>query len=184
MRTIAASVFVFMLASLASAADVDWKFYGEALLDGPSGGDSLCFYDAKTVAHASSGYIRVWTKCLAAEDFYSVMRTASDLGDELMDKAEERLRTGYVPPIIVIGEMQLKDASGITATEEFADGGTVASQVQLFAELNCGERMFRRLAISIPHKGERAYDQKPSDWQYVLPESSFATLLKILCPKQ
>jgi hypothetical protein len=42
MRIIAASVFVFMLASLASAADVDWKFYGTALLAGPSGGDSLC----------------------------------------------------------------------------------------------------------------------------------------------
>jgi hypothetical protein len=184
MRIIAASVFVFMLASRASAADVDWKFYDEALLDGPSGGYSLCFYDAKTVAQASSGYIRVWTKCLAAEDFSSVLRTEGDVGDDLVDKAERRLRTGYVPPIIEIGERELKNAPWIAAAEEFADGGTVASQVQLFAELNCGERMSRRLAISIPHKGERAYDQKPSDWQYVLPESGYATLLKILCPKQ
>jgi hypothetical protein len=183
MRIIAASVFVFMLASLASAADVDWKFYGVALLDGPRAGDSLCFYDAKTVPQASSGYVRVWTKCLAEEDFFSVMRTESGM-DDLMDKSERRLRTGYVPPIIVIGEMEFPDASGITATEEFADSGTVESQVQLFAELNCGERMFRRLAISIPHNGERAYDQKPSDWEYVLPESNYATLLKILCPKQ
>ena len=121
---------------------------------------------------------------MAAEDFFSVLRTESDVGDELVDKAEGRLGTGYVPPIIEIGEMELKNAPWIAAAEEFADGGTVESQVQLFAELNCGERMFRRLAISIPHNGERAYDQKPSDWQYVLPESGYATLLKILCPKQ
>jgi hypothetical protein len=58
-RIIAACVLT-LLASSARAADVDWKLYGGASVSG----QSWCFYDAKSVARLSGGFIRFWTKCV------------------------------------------------------------------------------------------------------------------------
>jgi hypothetical protein len=41
------------------------------------------------------------------------MNTQSDLSDKAMDNADARLKTGYVPPIIVIGEMEFNDAQWV-----------------------------------------------------------------------
>jgi hypothetical protein len=56
------------------------------------------------------------------------------------------------------------------------------TNTRFFYELNCSERMMRRLSTYVRDlKGKEGFDDKPSGWEYVQPEGSGARLLKILC---
>ena len=178
MRIIAACALVLMLASSVQAADVDWKFYGGASIAGPSS----CFYDANTVAHTSSGYVRVWTKCLAQKDLVGE-RAKSDI-DKITGNAIRKAREGYVPPIIVFGKMEFDKALDVALYEEVANLVAIEPQAEIFEELNCSERMMRSLSVSLHVNGQSRFENKSGDWNYVAPEGNAATLLKILCPKQ
>jgi hypothetical protein len=67
-----------MLASPVEAADVDWKMYGFAVVGGPN----VCFYDASGITRASTGYVRVWAKCLLKKDMDAVdPKTGAKIGE-------------------------------------------------------------------------------------------------------
>lgn len=176
MRIIVTYALVLTLACSAKAADVDWKMYGGASVSGPS----FCFYDANSIARASSGHIRVWTKCLAQKDLDGV-DIKSDLGTKIVDRAARKIKEGYVPPIIVIGKMDFQQIPEIVAYEESANLSAIDPQARIFDEVDCSERMMRRLNTSIQANGQSGFQNKPSDWEYVPPEGNGATLLKILC---
>ena len=164
--------------ALAQTPDVDWKMYGGASV----AGQSFCFFDAKSVVHTSSGYIRVWTKCLAHKDLDGV-DIKSDLGAKIVDNAGRLVHEGYVPPIVAIGRIEFKQVPDVVAYEQIANLSAIESQAQIFEELNCSERMMRSLSVSIHANGQRGFKDKPSDWEYVPPEGNGATLLKMLCPR-
>ena len=166
-------------AALAQTTDVDWKLFGAASVDGAS----FCFFDAKSVACSSDGYIRVWTKCLAQKDLDG-FDAKSDLGTKIVRKAAKEVIEGYVPPIVVIGQMEFKQVPDIVVYEQIANLGAINSQAQIFDELNCRERMTRTLSISIYANGQRGFDSKTGNWEYVPPEGNAATLLKLVCPMQ
>ncbi len=52
----------------ARAADVDWKMYGTASIDG----GVVCFYEGNGVVAPASSTLRVWTKCLLQKDLDSI----------------------------------------------------------------------------------------------------------------
>ena len=79
---IAITVVITLFATFASAqtANVDWKYYGRAVVSGKTGKIELtCFYDANTIDHPTSGHVRVWTKCIDEKDM-SNFDYNSDLG--------------------------------------------------------------------------------------------------------
>lgn len=176
MRIVTVCTLALTLASSAHAADVDWKMYGGASVVG----QSFCFYDANSVARTSSGYIRVWTKCLAQNDLDG-LDIKSDLGTKIVDRAARKISEGYVPPIIAIGKMEFQQIPEIVAYEVSANLSAIEPQAQIFDELNCPERMVRSLSVSIHANGQGGFQNKPSDWEYVPPEGNAATLLKLLC---
>ncbi len=178
MRIIAAAI-VSMRASSAAASDVDWKLYGGVSVAGPT----FCFYDANSVGRTSSGYIRVWTKCLTQKALDGV-DSKSDLNTKIVHNAARKIIEGYVPPIIVIGESEFKEIAGIVGYEETANLGALDPQARIFYELNCSERMMRRLSTSIHANGRSDFQDEPSKWEFVPPEGNATTLLKILCHKQ
>lgn len=164
------------LASSAQAADVDWKLYGSASVTGTS----FCFYDAHSAARTSSGYIRVWTKCLAQKDLESADKN-DDVSRKIVESAARKITEGYVPPIVVIGKMDFAQIPEISAYEEIANLNSIGPRARFFEELNCSERMDRRLSTYLIINGESRQKDTPSDWEYVPPEGNVATLLKILC---
>jgi len=180
-RTIAGCLLLLNLSVSAKAADVDWKLYGGASVAGPS----FCFYDAKTVTRiATSGYIRVWTKCLAQKDLDGVNMN-DEVGKKIADNAADRIAAGYVPPIIVIGEMEFQQIPEIVGYEEIANVvSAIEPQSLIFEEMNCAERMMRNLSIRLNVNGQRALNKTPGEWDYVPPEGNGAMLLKLLCPRQ
>ena len=179
MRIIVACSLALALSSLARAADVDWKLYG-----GTSGaGPSFCFYEANSVVHSPGGYIRAWTKCLAQKDLESVDMD-SEVGKRIVDNAARKLSAMYVPPIAIVQDMDFNQAVVVIQYEETANLSNIEPQAQIFGELNCSERMMRRLSTSIHANGQSGSQNTPSEWEYVAPEGNGATLLKILCPTQ
>jgi hypothetical protein len=177
-RYILSLLFVLQCATV-QASNVDWKMYGGASVAGPS----FCFYDANTVTRASNGFVRVWTKCLAQKDLDGV-KLDDDIGKRILDGVAKRVIAGYVPPIIVIGQMEFNQLPDVAAYEEIADISAIQPQAEIFDELNCGERMRRNLSITIHTNGRSNFQDKPSEWKYVPPEGNAATLLSILCAKQ
>jgi hypothetical protein len=153
---------------------VDWKLYGGASVDGAS----LCFYDANGVVREPGNQIRVWAKCLPAEALGNVRLT-----DEITNDAAQKIVDGYVPPIVVVGEMKFDKIPEIVSGEEIANLDSVRPQSRFFYEIDCSERMIRALSVYIETKGKVGSSDKTADWEHVAPETNGARLLKILCPK-
>ena len=178
MRVIATCTIALTLASSARAADVDWKMCGGATADA----QSFCFYDANGVAIVHSGYVRVWTKCMRKADLESVY-FKGDRGRQIVDNAAKKVIDGYVPPIVAIGEMSVKQAVDVMAYEESANLGDSEERASFFLELNCSARMQRSLGSSVTPNDRAGFEPKPGDWEQVPPKGKGANLQKILCPK-
>ena len=176
---VVALVYTLMHASLAFAADVDWKMYGSATADAPS----FCFYDAKGVAVGPDGYVRVRTKCLLKVDLESVY-FKGDRGRQIVDNAAKKVAEGYVPPMVAIGKMSVKQAVDVIAYEESANLGDSEERPSFLSELNCSGRMQRRLGSYVKVNDRADFESKPGDWEYVPLDGKEKNLQEILCPKQ
>jgi hypothetical protein len=174
-----ALVYTLIYASLAFAADVDWKMYGSATADAPS----FCFYDAKGVAAGHDGYLRVRTKCLLKVDLESVY-LKGDRGRQIVDNAAKKVVEGYVPPIVAIGKMNVKQAVDVIAYEESANLSDSEERPSFLLELNCSARMHRSLGSYVKVNDKSGFEPKPGDWEYVPLEGKENNLLEILCSKQ
>jgi hypothetical protein len=124
--------------------------------------------------------LRVWTKCLLQQDLDSV-DPESELGKKIVESSAQKVATGYIPPIALIEDIDFNQGISVIGYEETANQSNIQPQVQVFYELNCSERMMRPLSTRVRIKGKDRFDDKPSDWKYVAPDSSGARLLKILC---
>lgn len=164
------------LSASAWAADVDWKMYGSASING----DVICFYDAKGVARTADSNARVWTKCLSQKDLNSI-DPDSELGKQIVESSAQKVIKGYVPPIVVVGDVNFDQITDVIPYEEAANLGHIQPHSSIFYEPNCSERMMRRLSTYIRAKGKDRFDEKPSSWDHVAPEGNGARLLKILC---
>jgi hypothetical protein len=176
-RSLIGCAVALALAASAWAADIDWKLYGSV-----SDMGTVCFYDAKGVARTADRHIRVWTKCLSQKDLDS-LDTESELGKKIIDNAVRKVMDHYVPPLALVEDVNFDQAMEVAGWEEAANLSNIQSQAQLFYELNCSERMMRRLSTYMRIKGKDRFDEKPSSWDHVAPEGNGARLLKILCPR-
>ena len=166
--------FGLALATSAQAADVDWKMYGTAPIDG----GVICFYESKGVITRPA--LRVWTKCLLQKDLDSV-DPESELGKKIVESSAQKVASGYIPPIALVEDIDFDQGMGVIGYEETANLSNIQDQTRFFYELNCSERMIRRLSTYIRKLGKEGYSDKLSNWEYVPPEGSGARLLKILC---
>lgn len=66
--------------------EVEWKFYGGGSPNEQRKEQSLCFYDASSVARQADGHIRVWTKCLSNPALNNTTRVYYEINcaDKLM----------------------------------------------------------------------------------------------------
>jgi hypothetical protein len=103
---------------------------------------------------------------------------AYDLPQEANERVAQKVAQYYIPPIaMVIDNLDVHRAASVTGDEEVANIGGIDPYFKAYDELNCAERMYRFLSITIHGRSGR----KPSEWDYVPPESSVAKLTKIVC---
>jgi hypothetical protein len=138
------------------------------------------FFDAKGVSKTNDGYVRVWTKCLPEKDL-DTFDEKSDRFKELADRSADKIVSGYVPPIVVIGRLEFDAVSTVTGYEETANLNDIDPNAKFFMELDCSKKMDRRLSTSVKINGKMVNDDKPTAWKYGPPETNVAYLQKILC---
>lgn len=177
MRIIAACAIALTFASLARAADVDWKMYGTA-----DDGSVVCFYDANGLTHTADRHLRVWTKCLLQKDLDGV-DIKGEYGGRIVENAARKVLDKYIPPIASLEKPNFDQLIAVIQYEETANVSGIQPNARFFYELNCSERMLRRLSTYVRINGRDGFDDKPSNWEYVSPEGNGARLLKLLCPK-
>jgi hypothetical protein len=118
------------------------------------------------------------------KELNSVDMTEGVVGKKMIESAVNKLRAGYVPPIVVIGRMDFDQVRTIIGYELIANFGPIEPRLLVYSELNCSERMSRHLSVSANVGGRTGHRSKPSEWDYVPPDGNEANLLLILCPKQ
>jgi len=107
----------------------------------------------------------------------------SELGNKIIENGGRKVADGYVPPYALIEDINFDQAVDIIRSEETANLSDIRPQARFFYELNCSERMMRRLSTYVRINGKDGFDDKPTSWQHISPESGGANLLKILCPR-
>ena len=121
--SIACAFALAALAASAQAADVDWKMYGTASIDG---GGVVCFYEGKGVVARAPSILRVWTKCLLQRDLDNI-DLESELGKKIVESAARKANQGYIPPIKVVEDMDFDQAIGVIGYEETANVSNIQS---------------------------------------------------------
>lgn len=173
-KSLIGCAFALALAASAWAADVDWKMYGTASIPDRA----VCFYEGKGLVAQPT--LRVWTKCLLQKDLDSV-DIKSELGSKIIENAARKMTDLYVPPIALVEDINFDQAMEVAGYEETANLSNIQPQASIFYELNCSERMMRRLSTHALVNGKDRFDDKPTSWEHVPPEGNAARLLKILC---
>ena len=179
---IAITVVITLFATFASAqtANVDWKYYGRAVVSGKTGKIELtCFYDANTIDHPTSGHVRVWTKCIDEKDM-SKFDYNSDLGKKIIKATAQKMEDYYVPPYALIDDVSVDVMLILVGSEQIANLSYIQPVSRMFYELNCPEKMYRELNISMLSGSE----DTPSIWKYTPPEGNGAILNKLLCDER
>jgi hypothetical protein len=165
--SISITAVLTLLATLASAqtANVDWKYFGRAVVSGKTGKIELtCFYDANSTDHPTSGHVRVWTKCMDEKDIRNI-DDKSDLGKKIIEATAQKVAHYYVPPYTVIDDVSFDSMLTLVGSETVADLGYIQPFSRIFYELNCPEKMYRELSISMLSGSK----DTPSNWQYTPP---------------
>ena len=160
------------IATASYAADFDWKLYGIA------DAEQLCFYDALGVVRTPDGKVRVGTKCLLYEDVVAI-DPKQELGNKILAEAAKKLKTGYVPPILVGAETDNEQIATTIAYEQAADISGIAPHSNVFYELDCAQKMIRELNTDISLNGQQGSTTEPNG-QFVSPEENGKWLLKLV----
>jgi hypothetical protein len=105
-----------------------------------------------------------------------------DLDKTTVEKAARKIVSGYVPPIVIIGVMKFDQITDVVAAEETANLGNIEPKARMLLEFNCVEQKQRRLSTYVrTNSGQMGFLSKPSDWDYIAPETNVAYLQKISC---
>ena len=126
-------------------------------------------------------HIGVWTKCLPQEEIDNVDFNAPS-NDRIVNNVTRKVRDKYVPPFALVQDLDHDQIVIIITYEEIANLSPIRPNVGIYYELNCSERMVRRLTTYVRVNGREGFDEEPSDWEDVEPEGNTAMLLKLLCP--
>jgi hypothetical protein len=163
------AALAFLLPFKATAQSVDWKLYAGSRIQE---GDISCFYDAVGVTR-TSGRVRVWTKCLLEKELGNVYNDPI-----ITDAAARKIADYYVPPLARgVQGIDLDTMIGYVVAEQIANVGKIEPSSRIFYEIDCSEKMFRELSITISH----GHTDRPSDWKHIGPETNVTVLHNLVC---
>jgi hypothetical protein len=173
--------------TVAIASDVDWKYFGSITV---SGDETSCFFDLRGSVEAPDRHIKVWVKCLRMKAMESI-DIEKDFGGKIRTETIKKMVDGYIPPYSLPKDTDSDQAAevaksiGVAMNEKIADVSDIKPAIRIFYELDCSKTLFRELNIAVFNVDGRIRSSKDSatEWKYVPPETTVASLQKILCDK-
>jgi hypothetical protein len=173
--------------TVAIASDVDWKYFGSITV---SGDETSCFFDLRGYVEAPDRHIKVWVKCLRMKAMESI-DIEKDFGGKIRTDTIKKMVDGYIPPYSLPKDTDSDQATevaksmGVAINEKIADVSDIKPAIRIFYELDCSKALLRALNIAVFDVDGRIRSSKDSatEWKYVPPETTVASLQKILCDK-
>lgn len=162
-------VIVICLSGTASFC-ADWKFYGE--FSRGEGVDELFFYDASNITD-SKGSPKLWVKTVLYSELEKLMGDKS-----INDKADEKIKSGYVSPISKI----YPEVTNAPYIEEAANDKTVKASSVILYQISCTDRTMRKITGKAYNPDGTFYlGFGISKWESIAVGTNADNLLKIIC---
>jgi hypothetical protein len=153
-----------------SAYATDWRFY--------SGDENeMMLYSASDLARDGSN-VRVWIQVISMKEFKKFLDKKPP---ETIQKAVDRVKTGYRPPFAEHFNLDAEQATAIALFEEVADEQAAPVKQRSLEEFDCGGGRFRILQFSSFKPGPEATITVPQPWTYIAPDTVASTLKSWVC---
>lgn len=149
----------------------DWRLYGGAFED------QECFYESMGIRRNPENHRRVWTKCLRYKQIEEV-DIKQQFGGKILERAAEKVKGRYRPPITSILEFSFDQMVGIVHHEQVANIGEIDPVAVIYYELDCDQEKLRELSISINGLSNR---EEPRPWAFAVPDSNGSRLISLVC---
>ncbi len=172
--------FIWPVAVVAQTPNVDWKYYARI----PVGSEvDQLFYNAGDVVQLPDGHIEVWTKGLLDKDVDAIedSKPPNALYKQASDGVYKKMMNQYDPPYSTLGHWDKKWWLQIVMAEEIANIGKTEPRARVLYEIDCKNRMMRRLSIHISTKGQVSSNDHPTEWEHTAPETPAEALEALVC---
>jgi len=143
----------------------------------------MLFYDSESIKK-SNNIVKVWIKIIMTSDIYELIAKEKKA---IIEEAKSKKAKNYKVPFMKgAPEMTDETNSVITTYELAANHPSVNIQGKILYEIDCIESKNRVLALAAYKEGKLVDSSSDSlKWEYIVPESSPATLAKMVCkPKK
>lgn len=155
---------------LMGAATTDWKLYGTSML----GREELrSFYGGVLIM--PNGHMQVSTEDLTLDGL-----TVAKASDPTLSRATGKFAVGYRPPFAGLHSLSNNELINVIELEEIASSGLVTPRFQTVREADCGDKRIRVLS-RIQDGMDVDADKLNLSWQRVLPSTTDADLLRLIC---
>jgi hypothetical protein len=157
----------------------DWKYFGGTVLE--RGEKVIAFYDADSVEYSSNGNVRVWTKAVYPSEIDKMISQK-----EVVEKAAKKVMQGYFPPYALSKhnpQPSYDTCLEIIGWEEAVNRPEIKARARYLFEINCKTKMIRILTGTsyMDDGGIASSIKRPTEWDYISPETNSDTLRKLLC---
>lgn len=169
-RNMTLMVIIASCLFVGNAFCADWKYYGE-FTSAPDMKEVL-FYDSNSIINTNNS-IKLWVKIISNSDIEKGLENKL-----VMEKATQKIATGYNPPITKINPK----VTNAAYLEEAANESNIKFKARILYQLVCDEKKFRTISGTTFNK-DGVLDRRLgiTKWENIETESNAENLAKILC---
>jgi hypothetical protein len=157
----------------------DWKYSGTNKAESSS--ELLAaFYSAGEISRLPDGHVQVREKLLSNAD---LLRAFDSMSREQIDAIRKRIANSYVPPYALDHKLSEGALVWVVAQEELANSARIQPRMLGLIEFDCSRRLSRELSMHAATPENPGSADERSEWRRTPPESSAASLLALVCPR-
>jgi hypothetical protein len=143
------------------------------------------FYLADQIHHYPDGTFLVWTETVSSKAVWAHSK-------DVVDRVAIAINQGYFPPYFLhnVGQINTpaqKRAAAelmmdVITAERVADEGVLTPKLKVLVMLDCANQRYRLMSTMENANGRLTNDDRPTDWEYIAPDSGMSALAELACP--
>ena len=164
-----------------NAIGADWKFYGGSV--DLAKDNAMFFYDYESI-NKSKNIVKVWIKIIMTDD---IIELRAKEKEAFIEKTKLKIANNYKVQFMKDAPEMTAEMNAFIITYELAaNHPSVIIKGKILYEIDCIESKNRVLALAVYKEGKLVDSSSDQlKWEHIIPESSLATLAKMVCkPKK